>query len=74
MTTHTTISTDELAALFGVRPQSVRHALSRRGSYLGLRPRKLPNRLLQWDLAAAEAVRRGERPAGDDADRGGVAR
>jgi DNA-binding GntR family transcriptional regulator len=74
MTTHTTISTEELAALFGVRPQTVRHALCRHGSYFGLRPRKLPNRLLQWDLAAAEAVRRGERPAAADANRGEVAR
>jgi hypothetical protein len=62
-----TIGTEELARLFGVKPESIRHALCQRGHYFGLKPLKRPNRLLAWDRAAAEAILRGERPASSEA-------
>ena len=43
------ITTDEVARLFRVVPQSIRAALCRKGHYLGLRPLKLPNGKLLWD-------------------------
>ena len=58
-------STDEVAARFGVLPQSVRHAVTVKGSYLGIRPKKLPNRFLAWPREQVEAVLRGERPAAE---------
>lgn len=50
------LSTDELATLARVRPQSIRAALCRVGHWLGLHPVKLPNGRLLWDAAAAQAV------------------
>lgn len=41
-------TTDELAALNGVQPASIRRALSMRGSYHGLRPRKMRSGRLMW--------------------------
>lgn len=49
------ITTEQLAALLHLKPQSLRAALSREGHYFGLRPRKLPNGRLIWP---ADAVRR----------------
>ena len=59
-----TFSTDEVAALFHVLPQSIRHAVTVNGHYLGLRPLKRPNRFLAWPRDQVEAVLRGENPAG----------
>lgn len=50
-----TLSTDELAAIFKVKPQSIRSALCRDGHYLGLRPIKPASRRLLW--RAAEVAR-----------------
>lgn len=50
------LNTDELAALLGVRPGTVRSAYCHRGNYLGLVPRKLPNRMLRWPREDAEAL------------------
>jgi len=44
-------TTKQVAADNCVKPQSVIAALCRNGHYLGLRPKKLPNRLLAWPLA-----------------------
>ncbi|WP_235357645.1 hypothetical protein [Burkholderia pseudomallei] len=49
------LSTEELAAVLAVEPQSVRKRYSETGSYHGVRPTKLPNRRLLWPV---EAVRR----------------
>jgi hypothetical protein len=38
------VSTDELAAILAIEPQSIRKRYSSDGSYHGLRPTKLPNR------------------------------
>lgn len=54
------ITTEELAGLLHVVPQTPRAALCRNGHYLGLRPVKLPNGKLLWDAAAAERLIAGE--------------
>ena len=54
------LSTDELAAAFKVKPQSVRAALCRQGHFLGLRPVKLANGRLLWDEIKSEQIRSGE--------------
>lgn len=50
------ISTEELAALLRLQPQSLRAALCRDGHYFGLRPRKLPNGRLLWPADAMERL------------------
>ena len=59
-----TFSTDEVAALFRVLPQSIRHAVTVKGHYFGLRPIKRPNRFLAWPRDEVERVLRGENSAG----------
>mgnify|MGYP003409222550 CR=1 FL=1 len=54
------LSTDELAALAKLEPQSIRSSLCRNGHWLGLRPVKLGNRRLLWDLAEVSRVLNGE--------------
>jgi hypothetical protein len=49
------MTTGELATAIGVKPESIRVRLCRKGSYFGLRPRKLENRRLLWP---ADAVKR----------------
>lgn len=56
------LSTAEVARLFGVRPETIRHALCLSGSYFGLRPIKRPNRLLAWPADQVEAVLRNNQP------------
>jgi hypothetical protein len=53
------LSTDELAALGKVVPQSIRAAVCRNGHWLGMRPVKLANRRLLWDAAEAARVLNG---------------
>lgn len=50
------ISTEELAALLRLKPQSLRAALCRDGHYFGVRPRKLPNGRLLWPADAVERM------------------
>ncbi|MPV64360.1 hypothetical protein [Burkholderia sp. BE17] len=45
------VSTEELAAILAIDPQSIRKRHSLDGSYLGIRPTKLPNRRLLWPVA-----------------------
>lgn len=49
MKTH--ITTEELASMLGLKPNTFRAALCRNGHYYGIRPVKLPNRRLMWPLA-----------------------
>lgn len=42
-------STEEAAAILKVKPQTLRAALCRDGHYFGIRPVKLPNRMLRWN-------------------------
>jgi hypothetical protein len=53
-------TTDQAAAILVVRPNTLRVALCERGTYLGIRPVKLPNRRLLWPADAVDAVARGE--------------
>lgn len=53
-------STDELAAVLKVRPNTPRSGLCRDGHYMGMRPTKLPNGRLLWDAAAVDALLAGE--------------
>lgn len=48
------LSTEELAAILAVNPQTIRKRYSDTGSYHGLVPQRLPNRRLLWPV---EAVR-----------------
>ena len=42
------LTTDEFAERYLVKPQSVRKQYSTKGSYFGIKPRKLPNGKLAW--------------------------
>ena len=53
-------STEEAAAILKVKPQTLRAALCRDGHYFGIRPVKLPNRMLAWPVEAIERVTAGE--------------
>ncbi len=50
------LSTEELAAVFRNRPQSIRASLCIKGHFCNLRPLKLPNGKLLWDAAKVAAV------------------
>lgn len=53
-------STDEFAGHFSVKPQTVRVNLCKHGHFLGIRPKKLPNRLLLWPADAVHALLSGD--------------
>jgi len=55
-----TYSTERAARELHVQPQTLRAALCRDGHYFGIRPVKLPNRMLAWPAEAVERVLRGE--------------
>lgn len=46
------LSTEELANVLKVQPQTIRKRLSQTGSYFCVRPVKLPNRRLMWPADA----------------------
>ena len=51
------LTTEELAALLRVKPQTIRAGLCNAGHYAGLRPAvKLPSRRLLWDAEQVAAV------------------
>lgn len=54
-----TITTDEFAAVLGVKAPTVRRAHCLKGHYLGIRPIKLPNRLLLWPAVEVEQLLQG---------------
>lgn len=53
-------TTAEVAAAYNVQPKTVLCSLCRHGHYLGLRPVKLPNRLLGWPADAVGRILAGE--------------
>ena len=57
---HQKLTTEELAEVAKVVPQSIRAAVCRKGHWLGLRPVKLANRRLLWDAEQVAAVLNGE--------------
>ncbi|WP_333981572.1 hypothetical protein [Burkholderia gladioli] len=50
------VSTDELAAILAVDPQSIRKRYSQTGSYHGVRPTKLPSRRLLWPVDSVKRL------------------
>ena len=50
------LSTEELAALLILRPQSIRKRYSQTGAYFCLRPVKLPNGRLMWPADSLEQL------------------
>lgn len=54
------ISTEVLARSLGLKPQSIRAAVCRRGSYFGVTPRKFPNGRLYWPADAVERLTAGQ--------------
>lgn len=50
------VTTETVAQVFKVEPASIRHSYCTKGHYMGLKPIKLPNRLLRWNLAEARRV------------------
>lgn len=53
-------STDELAKLLRLSPNTIRRGLCVNGHYLGVRPVKLSNRRLVWPAGQAEKLLQGE--------------
>ena len=58
-----TLSTEQAAAALHIRPQTLRAALCRDGHYFGIRPLKLPNRMLAWPAEGIERLLSGEESA-----------
>lgn len=54
------LTTEQVAHVFGIEPQTVRKRWSQTGSYFGLKPIKLPNRRLMWSADAVAKFLRGE--------------
>ena len=50
------VPTNAAAKMLGVSPQTLRANLCKSGHYCGIKPRKLPNRLLLWPVAEIEAA------------------
>ena len=50
------LTTEALAELLGLKPQTLRAALCRDGHYFGLRPTKAPNRFLYWPGDSVERI------------------
>ncbi|NKJ45852.1 DNA-binding protein [Burkholderia sp. SG-MS1] len=50
------LSTDELATLLTLRPQSIRKRLCQTGAYFCLRPVKMPNGRLMWPADSIEQL------------------
>ncbi len=62
MDTHTSgLSTETFARAIGLRPDSIRVTLCRRGDYYGLTPAKLPNGRLLWPVDAVDRLIKGGR-------------
>ena len=55
-----TLSTEQAAAALHIKPQTLRAALCRDGHYFGIRPLKLPNRMLAWPAEGIERLLSGE--------------
>jgi hypothetical protein len=53
------ITTEELAALLSIRPQSIRKRFCQTGGYFNLRPVKLPNGRLMWPADALDKLAEG---------------
>ena len=54
------LTTPQLGARLGIKPESIRVRLCNTGSYFGLKPQKLPNGRLAWPANAVERLLAGE--------------
>ncbi|PAJ87270.1 DNA-binding protein [Burkholderia ubonensis] len=54
------LTTEELASLLSIRPQSIRKRYCQTGAYFTLRPVKLPNGRLMWPADAIEKLAGGQ--------------
>ncbi|WP_371142184.1 DNA-binding protein [Burkholderia cepacia] len=54
------LTTEELAALLSIRPQSIRKRYCQTGAYFTLLPVKLPNGRLMWPADAIEKLAGGQ--------------
>ena len=54
---------EQARAALHIRPQTLRAALCRDGHYFGIRPLKLPNRMLAWPAEGIERLLSGEESA-----------
>lgn len=54
-------STEEAARRLHVKPQTLRAALCRDGHYLGVQPRKMANRLLDWPAERIDTLANGRK-------------
>jgi len=61
------LTTEALAAKFGVQPQTPRASYCRHGHWMGLIPVKLPNDRLLWPADQADALIAGETAKTPDA-------
>lgn len=50
------LTTEQLAEKFHIKPNTIRTSLCRKGHWCGIRPIKLPNRLLAWPADAVDQL------------------
>lgn len=55
------LTTAALAGAIGIKPESIRVRLCRRGDYFGITPQKLANGRLLWPADAVEKLAGGQR-------------
>ena len=54
------MTTDEIAVLLKLKPQTIRKHYSQHGAFMGIRPVKLPNGRLRWSGSAIARLLSGE--------------
>lgn len=54
------MTTDEIAVWLKLRPQTIRKHYSKYGTFMGIRPVKLPNGRLRWNSSEVARLLRGE--------------
>ncbi len=53
------MTTEELAGQLGLKPETIRKAAAKSGSYYGIVPQKLPNGRLVWPVDALARLKGG---------------
>lgn len=53
------MTTEELAGQLGLKPETIRKAAAKSGSYYGITPQKLPNGRLLWPTDALAKLKGG---------------
>ncbi|MDE1546915.1 DNA-binding protein [Dechloromonas agitata] len=53
------MTTEQLAGQLGLKPETIRKAAAKSGSYYGIIPRKLPNGRLVWPDDAVAQLKKG---------------